>query len=321
MRFIKLRRLFILLLIGLLIVVVINYLNQKKRIKVETLTGGKIVFTNFLDNSLWVINDDSTGLTPLHIAVSSGSPPALSPDTTEVAFEDKSKVKIKNLLTDDSKNFINDAGHPDWSPDGTKIIYCNMADGGIWLINHDGTNPQKLIGDNTAELCDPEWSPDGTKIVFKATLVNGNPEAKTSIFVIDINSDGSNPRNKRQLTNLAWQWSDHDPSWSPDSKDIVFVRYEGIGKWIEHTDSNWSIFKVDLNSNETRLTSFSDPNNPYLNGLPIFSPDGLEIMFFTNRSPIGSCPVPIYRMKTDGLNQRPFWNSNPPCSIFFDWRK
>lgn len=315
------RALFLLtLFLSILVVFLVGYFTQRRPVKTTSSTG-KIVFTNFLDNSLWVVNEDSNGLTPLRITVTSGSPPALSPDTTEVAFEDKSKVKIKNLLTGDLKNLVNDAGHPDWSPDGTKIIYCNMVDGGIWMINREGTNPTKLIGDATAEFCDPEWSLDGTKIVFKATPISNNPEAKTSIFVIGINTDGSNPRNKQQLTNLAWQWSDHDPSWSPDSQYIASVRYEGIGKWTKHTDSNWNSFKVDLNGNETRLTSFPDPSSPYLNGLPIFSPDGTEIMFFTNRSVIGACPVPAYRMNIDGSNQRPFWGTDSPCSIFFDWGK
>ena len=51
---------------------------------------------------------------------------------------------------------------PDWSPDGTKIVYDALP-AGITVIDADGKNKRRLENQGGAH---PSWSPDGKRIVY-----------------------------------------------------------------------------------------------------------------------------------------------------------
>jgi len=71
---------------------------------------------------------------------------------------------------------------PEWSPDGSKIVFIKNYD--IWVMNTDGSNQTKLTqgfgGDFLA------WSPDGTKIAF------GSQQKGDNYNICVMNVDGSN---------------------------------------------------------------------------------------------------------------------------------
>jgi uncharacterized repeat protein (TIGR02543 family) len=75
---------------------------------------------------------------------------------------------------------------PDWSPDGTQILFIDGWGNGfdIYKMNSDGSNPTAVAGRYTNGARDPAWSPDGTKIAFVSQR-NGQDE----IYVM--NADGS----------------------------------------------------------------------------------------------------------------------------------
>ena len=57
---------------------------------------------------------------------------------------------------------------PDWSPDGTKIVFTLLTPDyhpDIWTIDVDGSNATNLKPDAEWETS-PDWSHDGTKILF-----------------------------------------------------------------------------------------------------------------------------------------------------------
>lgn len=55
---------------------------------------------------------------------------------------------------------------PAISPDGSKVAFTRIGnDNGIYLINIDGSNEQKIFGERDG-LMAPKWSPDGKWIVF-----------------------------------------------------------------------------------------------------------------------------------------------------------
>jgi serine/threonine-protein kinase len=111
-------------------------------------------------------------------------------------------------------NTPHNEGWPVWTPDG-KIVYASdeTGDSEIWIMNGDGTNPQRLTNrPNRVDLY-PSVSPDGTKIVFSSQIPDGN---EGTIWIMDI--DGGN---LDQLTSTAAL--NNIPSWCPAGDRIVYV--------------------------------------------------------------------------------------------------
>jgi Tol biopolymer transport system component len=225
--------------------------------------------------------------------------PALSLDGKKVAFPEGDQddmlsweIYILDLQTLEetqvTDNMVLD-GHPDWSPDGTKIVYASFVDdqgnpsgrADIYVIDTDGTNQTQLTN-SIWEDNDPEWSPDGTKIAFKSNR-DTKIDAREEIYIMDAN--GQNIR--RLATTQGWE-SDHDPSWDPDSSMIAYMHYAGIRPWtdlghldnfINHWDelTPWNTYIVDLNGNNQQVT-----NTEYIAQLAVFSKDGRSILYLDN---------------------------------------
>jgi Tol biopolymer transport system component len=134
---------------------------------------------------------------------------AWSPDGSKIAFQ-RSDIGACNepdavrdwadiyVINTDGSGLTRLAGsgpredsHPNWSPDGSKIVFeSDVAPpytGGqeIFVMNADGTNPIRLTN-NTVRDSAPSWSPDGTKIVFQHFNATTN---QAEIHVM--NADGS----------------------------------------------------------------------------------------------------------------------------------
>ena len=222
--------------------------------------------------------------------------PALSPDSTRVAFHAGDaldmlswEIVVLDLVTGEEIQITDNRvldGHPDWSPDGSRLVYGSFSDAAgnpagaadIVVVSLDGTGFTRLT-DSPWEDNDPEWSPDGTKIAFKSTRLT-QEHAREEIFVM--NADGS--QIQRLTTTSNWQ-SDHDPSWSPDSKKIAFSRFEGERRWTDIVNVDillehwrelmpWNVYTVDLSGKVEAIT-----DNAGGAGLPVFADDGSGILY------------------------------------------
>ena len=162
--------------------------------------------------------------------------------------------------------------HPQFSPDGSKIMYLSgrgFNNLEIFSMDTNGDNQTRLTNNNDGDSeYSPQFSPDGSKIVFVSVRdsdVNGNGK----IYIMD--SDGSNQ------TKL-WDYESDHPQFSPDGSRIVFFTIKDI-------------YTMDIDgNNQIQLT-----NNSSTDYYPQYSPDGSQIVFVRD--------VDIYIMDTDGNNQ------------------
>ena len=199
------------------------------------------------------------------------------------------------VMDSDGSNPVNLTASPlsgesycSWSPDGTQIAFVSdrvdVTNPEIYRMDADGSNQTRLTFDAGNDLS-PAWSPDGTQIAF-SSYRDGNME----IYLMDA-SDGSN------LTRLTYNSSpfpasiDYAPSWSPDGTQIAFQSYRN--RSCCPPNQNIEIYKMDSDgSNQTRLT-----NDVASDTVPVWSPDGTQIAFNSNRTGDSE----IFVMDTDGL--------------------
>lgn len=171
-------------------------------------------------------------------------------------------------------NVFEDDNKPDWSPDGSQLVFRSSRDGNfeIYRIDADGGNQTRLTNYINIDET-PAWSPDGTKIAF-VTDIDGDEE----IYLMD--PDGGNLVNLTNNTQI-----DFAPAWSPDGTKIAFYSLR---------DGNSEIYVMDADGgNQTRLT-----NNTTDDEDPDWSPDGTKIAFHSRRD--GN--EEIYVMDADGGN-------------------
>lgn len=114
--------------------------------------GGKIAFNRFNggEEEILVMNDDGSEQTLL----GRGRVCGWSPEGSEIYFERDGWIYRMN---DDGSEQSALAGGDiyDWSPDGSRI-YFQIADGYLWTMNADGSNPTRLFKPNCKA---PAWSP------------------------------------------------------------------------------------------------------------------------------------------------------------------
>jgi len=132
-------------------------------------------------------------------------------------------------LTDD----LGYEDHPDWSPDGSRILYThyrklkgedNWSDANVWVMNADGSGKVQLTKHLTkGDLWDMNatWSPDGKQIAFNRVRFK-----KMSVDVFVMNADGGGIKLVTTRPHPMPVWEAWRPSWTPDGK-ILYLDYDG----------------------------------------------------------------------------------------------
>jgi len=172
---------------------------------------------------------------------------------------------------------------PNWSPDGTMLVYQRAFNGAaVYIINADGTGEKRLSATPSLDVT-PSWSPDGTQIVYSHLDEAPQPNLPPMTEIHIMNLDGSGDH--AILTNKVFCV---EPHWSINNQ-IVFMSLMG--------GSTLDIYTINTDgSSLTQLTS-----NGANNADPVWSPDGTKITFGSDRE--GGGKLNVFIMNADGSNQ------------------
>jgi Tol biopolymer transport system component len=257
---------------------------------------GKIVYTcNVNGDELCIINADGTGQRQLTDSYRSSNA-TLSPDGKQLVYvmDDGKNAEIYELdLTSGKGTQLTDlkksVGSPEISPDNQQIIFHYRSGNNafqLWIMNRDGSHPQKLFAESGRDVHDPTWSPDGTQILFAMGKGESN-----QLYVLDFN--GRDPVLVDDAINTRGR-----SDWSSNG----LISFDQGGPF-QH-----DIYLMDREGNDLHQVSQSGLN---AQGASL-SPDGKWIAFtgYTDVANQDQNSCEIFIMRVDGSDMRQLTNNN-----------
>jgi Tol biopolymer transport system component len=262
--------------------------NCRAEMPVWSPDGSKIAFDAWCD---WTDGSDSGSYSNIFIMHSDGS------NVTQIT----NNTAVANM-------HVNEWG-PDWSPDGTKLLFNRTVNTIDYTSNEysvvtsdlNGSNRHALTGPTNQILTKASWSPDGTKIIMDGGLqwLDSNtgasnfwpPDATGNMYVM--NADGTNmvqiTNNNMFRCNPSWQPIPIRAPYTPGK--ILFERKDNLG------GDGISVINSD-GTGETKLTS-SWHTFDYS---PRWSADGSTIVFARGPARDYRDQGNIFTMNSDGSN-------------------
>lgn len=282
-------------------------------------------------SNIWFMNPDGSEQVLVSSFGGGASNPVWSPDGSRIALDVGNNIFVINpdgsglvSLTGLSSNPFMNISPPQWSPDGSKIAYSSPRaldgssavntnfTGNLWLANADGSGGMPLTsytdGTGTSNFM-PRWSPDGSKIAFisSAQVASGiSTNGSTNIWLINADGSGATP-----LTTItALDVLTVNPVWSPDGTKIVFESARALDG--SNAVSPGQVTNVwTINADGSGLTPLTKLTFCCSN-VPVWSPDGSKIAFFSSRALDGSdnpnapnFALNLWLMNADGSGATP----------------
>jgi Tol biopolymer transport system component len=282
--------------------------------------GRWIAFTRLMDNTggllhIFLMHPDGSGAVDLTPGLQGAGGATFSPDGHQIAFAmdtDPSPSGFYSLaimnadgsgitnLTPNNESF---ELRPDFSPDGTKIIFeRDDPNPVLFSIGPDGSNPSRLTppGNQTVDVTGA-FSPTGNQVAWARNDVPNDFD----IFVgdtglggaTDITPGGSGPAFKQS------------PAFSPDASKIAFHGYQGMGSQFDIfvMGATGSPPPIDLSPSATPTDR--DPHWEYIymcakRRATIVGDDGSEVIKGTKRADVIVGNGGNDRIKGKGGNDR-----------------
>jgi len=276
-----------------------------------------------------------TATTAVVAATSTPVPPPMveRPTSGRIAFTEyygttavgpgKYDIYIANVDGSDRRKLVSRASEPVFSPDGRRLAFYSWDEGGVFVINPDGTGLARVSPH--PEDAWPTWSPDQSQIAYTtmrtgctySQWISGNCYPPVAIYSVPIGSrnetniiDGEqpswgpdgrivykgclgadcglmivNPANKTKVR-ITTHANDSNSIWSHVTNQIVFS---------SDRSGNWDIWIVNPDGTGLRQLTTSPQND----GTPTWSVDGKWIFFRSDRGGEWA----IWAMRPDGSNQ------------------
>ena len=236
--------------------------------------GSKIAYTVVEGSrtTLWIA--DSSGANPRQLSQEGleqfdGNPSPWSPDGSRLlyvsrrtGFTDIWTIAVADGRTTQLTRDIRNDGQPAWSPDGRWVAFISERghQTDVWLVPAEGGEERRVTDDEAAESS-VQWI-DGHTLAYRTGKRTGTLSLLSA-------GDGT----ERQLTPDSIQISTFDIS--PDGREVVY----GAGR--QGAENSIQIIPIDGGPARILVPGPADNGDPY------WSPDGRQVLFFSNRSGSG----------------------------------
>jgi Tol biopolymer transport system component len=180
-------------------------------------------------------------------------------------------------------------GHPEWKPDGTRIVTIGGAshNAQVFIVNPDGSQPVRVTSNGKGGArggmnLDPSWHPDGKSLLFI-----GCPAAFCFPSSYEVHRIDANGGNETRLTHD--KLADYDPYYSPSGKQIAWLR--------SFSRTRWGIYRMGADGSAQQAVI----DDGGINSKPAWRHDGSAIVFhrIPPNAPAGSV-FNIWRVTAEG---------------------
>jgi Tol biopolymer transport system component len=247
---------------------------------------------NVIDVGACLSGADICQTTRRIFALNNASEPALSPDGQIIAFRGWGTIPdeikpgqshpFKGCAEPAAERWIQTAtlnatevrsmtgfyedSHPDWSPDGQRILFDSGRNGDnitrILFFYADGSNEEELqiAGQQ------PSWAPDNQRFVYRGCDVTGN---RCGLWLARATPLKPWEAGANLIGPLLEESEAAQPDWSPVADEIVYQ---------SPISGSWDLYLINANgTNKRQLTTAAG-----VEGLPAWSPDGQWIAYVSH---------------------------------------
>ena len=240
---------------------------------------------------------------------------SFTPDGSTLVYSMGGSLWRQTIGTDEAVELTHPRAAYDYQPDvardGGSVVFSRYNGDAIELRRLDlRTKTEQQLTSGGAVNVEPRLSPDGKRIAWVSTQGTGH----FNLFIADIGPDGLSKAHpllgERQSAIARYYYSTFDhalnPSWSPDSKRILYVTNNEVA-W--GTGDIWS---VAADNPQDRRKVLSEETS--WSARPETSPDGKQVLFSSYHgrqwkqlwvtTPDGKAPLPLSFGEFDRWNAR-----------------